>query len=301
MAVDGSGDVFIADTGNNRVVEVKPDGTQTTVGSGLSYPDGVAVDGVGRRLHRRHWQQPGGGGDRGRARDGQPGSRRRSRSAPPAPRWSTGSARPSPRRSPPPAATDPDRRRRHGQLLRRHDAAGHRDALGQPGDGHLTTAALAVGPHTITARYSGDSNFAASASGVEPASVQSVVPASGLLPQGVAVDGSGDVFIADSGNNRVVEVKADGTADHRRLRAQSPHGRGGGRRGRRLHRRLRQQPGAGGAGRTAPRPPSAPGSSTPRAWRWTASGDVFIADTDNNQVVEVPARRHPDHRRLRAH
>ena len=39
------GDVFIADTDNNRVVELKADGTQTTVGSGLSQPFGVAVDG----------------------------------------------------------------------------------------------------------------------------------------------------------------------------------------------------------------------------------------------------------------
>ena len=40
-------------------------------------------------------------------------------------------------------------------------------------------------------------------------------------PAGVAVDGSGDVFIADTGNNRVVEVTPNGAADHRRLRAQS--------------------------------------------------------------------------------
>ena len=47
VAVDGTGDVFIGDTGNNRVVEVKADGTQTTVGSGLNNPFGVAVDGAG--------------------------------------------------------------------------------------------------------------------------------------------------------------------------------------------------------------------------------------------------------------
>ncbi len=47
MAVDGTGDVFIADYGNNRVVEVTPSGTQTTVASGLSLPTGVAVDGTG--------------------------------------------------------------------------------------------------------------------------------------------------------------------------------------------------------------------------------------------------------------
>ena len=48
VAVDGAGDVFIADARNNRVVEVTAGGgPQTTVGSGLSSPTGVAVDGVG--------------------------------------------------------------------------------------------------------------------------------------------------------------------------------------------------------------------------------------------------------------
>ena len=47
MAVDGSGDVFIADSGNNRVLEVQADGTQTTVGFGLKTPSGAAVDGTG--------------------------------------------------------------------------------------------------------------------------------------------------------------------------------------------------------------------------------------------------------------
>src|SRR5450631_754688 len=48
VAVDGAGDVFIADTNNSRVVEVPASGgAQTTVGSGLYYPLGVAVDGAG--------------------------------------------------------------------------------------------------------------------------------------------------------------------------------------------------------------------------------------------------------------
>jgi hypothetical protein len=34
-AVDGQGDVFIADPANSRVLEVRADGSQTTVGSGL--------------------------------------------------------------------------------------------------------------------------------------------------------------------------------------------------------------------------------------------------------------------------
>ncbi len=47
MAVDSSGDVFIADNGNQRVVEVTPSGTQTTILSGLDQPDGLALDPAG--------------------------------------------------------------------------------------------------------------------------------------------------------------------------------------------------------------------------------------------------------------
>src|SRR5207248_7232369 len=48
VAVDGAGDVFIADTFNSRVLEVPVGGgAQTTVGSGLSGPEAVALDGAG--------------------------------------------------------------------------------------------------------------------------------------------------------------------------------------------------------------------------------------------------------------
>ncbi len=48
VAVDGAGDVFIADSGHNQVVKVPAGGgAQTTVGSGLSFPAGLAVDGAG--------------------------------------------------------------------------------------------------------------------------------------------------------------------------------------------------------------------------------------------------------------
>jgi hypothetical protein len=47
VAVDGAGNVYIADTYNGRVVEVSPSGAQITVGSGLAYPQGVAVDAAG--------------------------------------------------------------------------------------------------------------------------------------------------------------------------------------------------------------------------------------------------------------
>ena len=55
MAVDGSGDVFIADSGNNRVVEatrtlsqgVVTYGSPVAVVTGLNYPSAVALDGAG--------------------------------------------------------------------------------------------------------------------------------------------------------------------------------------------------------------------------------------------------------------
>ncbi|MGB9232275.1 MAG: kelch repeat-containing protein, partial [Terracidiphilus sp.] len=51
-AVDSAGDLFIAQTqwptsNSGQVVEVAANGTQTTVGSGLEYPQGLAVDGAG--------------------------------------------------------------------------------------------------------------------------------------------------------------------------------------------------------------------------------------------------------------
>src|SRR5262249_45377210 len=118
---------------------------------------------------------------------------------------------------------------------------------GSPATASFTTATLAAGPHNITAIYFPSPAFAFSASGVQPASVQSVVPAAGLfLPQGAAVDKTGDVSIADTGNNRVVEVKADGT--------QATVGSG---------------------------------LSLPSGVAVDGKGNVFIADTGNNRVVEV--------------
>ena len=50
VAVDGAGDVYIADTDNYRVVEVTPSGAASVLGTGsltLTSPFGVAVDGAG--------------------------------------------------------------------------------------------------------------------------------------------------------------------------------------------------------------------------------------------------------------
>jgi sugar lactone lactonase YvrE len=47
VAVDSSGNVYVADTFNSEVREVMPGGVVTTLASSFSYPSGVAVDSVG--------------------------------------------------------------------------------------------------------------------------------------------------------------------------------------------------------------------------------------------------------------
>ena len=81
---------------------------------------------------------------------------------------------------------------------------------------------------------------------------QTTVPASGLLgPDGVAVDGAGDVFIVDTGNHRVVEV-----------------------------------PAGGGAQTTV-----GTGLSYPQGVAVDGAGDVFIVDNNNNRVVGLSTIR----------
>jgi uncharacterized protein (TIGR03437 family) len=47
IAVDGAGDLFIADTYNGRIREVSPSGTITTVAGGGAWPSSVALDSAG--------------------------------------------------------------------------------------------------------------------------------------------------------------------------------------------------------------------------------------------------------------
>src|ERR1035441_8261894 len=72
-------------------------------------------------------------------------------------------------------------------------------------------------------------------------------------PTGVAVDGAGDVFIADSSNNRVVEVPYLGNGTY-------------------------------GTQTDVPRL----GLHGPQGVAVDGAGDVFIADFGNSRVVEVP-------------
>jgi hypothetical protein len=161
---------------------------------------------------------------------------------------------------------------------------------GVSGDDQATfTTALALGAHTITARYSGDTNDAASASGVGPASAQSVLPASGLaFPIGVAVDGAGDLFIADLGNNRVVKLTPSPSQTTVGSGLATPYGvavDGSG--DVYIAEYVNNQVVEVKPGGTQTTVAVASGLNSPTGVAVDGSGDVFIADAGNNRVVEV--------------
>jgi sugar lactone lactonase YvrE len=191
VAVDGAGDVFIADTNDNRVVEVPAGGgPQTTVGSGLYYPYGVAVDGAGDvfiadYLNSRVVEVPVGGG----------------------PQTTVGIGL----RNPVGVAVD-----RAGDIFIA-DSGNSRVVEVPAGGGPQTTVpasglnfptgvAVDGAGNVFIADYDNSRVVEVPAGGGPQTTV-----GSGLSnPVGVAVDGAGDVFIADTNNNRVVEVPAGG-------------------------------------------------------------------------------------------
>ena len=72
-------------------------------------------------------------------------------------------------------------------------------------------------------------------------------------PSGIVVDAAGDVYVVDSGNNRIVEVTAQGVASVVSITGLSP------------------------------------ALSAPRGIAIDGSGDLYVADTGNNRVVEITA------------
>jgi len=99
--------------------------------------------------------------------------------------------------------------------------------LGASGTASLTTSALPVGIHTITAVYSGSAQFQAStgvlASGTINTVIGTGVPGDSgdggpaidaqlnILPEGLAFDSAGNLYIADLYNQVVRKVSPDGT------------------------------------------------------------------------------------------
>jgi Bacterial Ig-like domain (group 3)/RTX calcium-binding nonapeptide repeat (4 copies)/NHL repeat len=139
--------------------------------------------------------------------------------------------------------------------------------LSPAGTASFTTWALAVGPHSILALYSGDANFLASA-GVLPGTISTVADVSS--PFGVAVDAAGDVFVADTFLNIIEKVTPDGCVSiFAGVIQQDQYGQivGG-------------YSGDGG-------PAAAAQLNFPRAIAFDANGDLFIADSGNNVIREI--------------
>ena len=194
VAVDGVGDVFIADYYNGPIIEVPAGGgAQTTVGSGLYYPLGVAVDGAGNVFivdsgNYRVVEVPAGGGAQITVA-------------------ATGLKFPSS------VAVDGA-----GDVFIA-DTYNSRVVEVPAGGGTQVTVSASglLRPRGVAVDGAGDIFIADTYSSwvVEvPAggSAQTTVGSGLNAPWGVAVDGAGDVFIGDSGNNRVVEVLANGGA-----------------------------------------------------------------------------------------
>ncbi len=271
VAVDGAGDVFIADTYNNRVVKVPAGGgAQTTVDSGLSLPAGVAVDGAGNvfiadtgnsRVVEVQW---------------------------PAVNFGSVNICPGGQTTPAPCSQTLTL----SYNINETTTFGSNPAVltqGAPNLDFSLSSTICTGTITAPGSCTVNVSFAPLAPGLRMGGVQIKDSSGNLLvttlvhgigegpamafgpgaqttltvsvggiglnePTGVAVDGAGDVFISDFGNNRVVEV-----------------------------------PAAGGAQSTLTVSVGGKGLNSPFGVAVDGAGDVFIADYYNWRVVEVPA------------
>ena len=260
VAVDGAGDVFIADHVNNLVVEVPASGgAQTTVGSGLYNPVGVAVDGAGDVFIADT--------DNDRVVEVQtiavnfgnvnvcPGGQ-----TSPAPCNQTFTLNYSVTATTTFGATKVVTQ---GAPNLDFTLSSGSTCTGTVSAGTACTVNVTFAPTVPGERegavqlFDNSGNLLASmlvhGIGQGPAiafgpGVQTTVPASGLLyPGSVVVDAAGDVFVADIGNSRVVEVTPNGVQT------------------------------------TVP----ASGLNQPYGVAVDGAGDVFIADQNNGRVVEV--------------
>jgi len=120
-----------------------------------------------------------------------------------------------------------------------------------------------------------------------------------LNPGGAAVNGAGDLYIADSGNNRVVEVPTSGaaTALDPTMNGESlvypadvtVDGAGDLFIADMYNNRVVEVPAGGGAATAIDPTVNGSGLNHPAAVVVDRAGDLFIADYENHRVVEVPA------------
>ena len=178
---------------------------------------------------------------------------------------------------------DPERRDRD-ILERRHDAGRYSLVNGLA---TLSTATFATGSYTITAAYGGDANFMPSTSNFDPASTRNVVPTIGLSDNlGLAVDETGNVYITDSFNNRVLKVTPAGVQTTVVSAVTSPFGVAVDGSGDLFITAARSEVievSPSGTQTTLP----FTGPSNPFDVAVDRAGNVFVADTGNGRVLEL--------------
>ena len=236
MAVDSSGNLYIADTQNHRIRKVDNSGNITTfAGTGesgccvdggpatsarMTWPQGLAVDGSGNLYiaDAKVTAAYGAWIHRELSRQLQQGL-----TGPKASRWTVRETSTLPRRN--------------GHRIRRVDAMGTittiagTGARGFSGDGGLATGAMLDSPWDVAVDTSGNLyiadygnrrvrrvdtsgtittvagiGYAIDSGGTGPA-IEAVL----TRPGGVAVDSSGNLYIADYGNHRIKQVDSSGT------------------------------------------------------------------------------------------
>jgi sugar lactone lactonase YvrE len=257
-AVDGAGDLFIADFGNNRVLEIPAGGGTPTViaptvnGEGLNGPYGVAVDGAGNLyisdyFHSRIVEVPAGGG-----------------AATAFDPTANGTALSEPAELAVDGAGD----------LFIVDNANSRVIEVPAGGGAATAVDPTVNgvavyyPLGATVDAAGDLFIAdlnnnrvveVPAGGGAAIAIDPTVNGEALShPYGVTVDAAGDLFVADAGNNRIVEV-----------------------------------PGGGGAPTAIDPTVNGEVLNSPFGVGLDSAGDLFVLDGGNNRVVELDRSQPP--------
>ena len=263
VAVDPAGDVFLADTANNRVREVTPDGLITTIAADLSAPDGLAVDAVGDLFIA----------DTGNNRVVEvyvdPASERVGPASVVAVVAGTGAAGNSGDGGPATAATLNAPRGvavdARGDLF---IADGGNGAVREvTPNGVIGTLATGLGTPTAVATDAAGDVYVADAAGgtlrkVTPAGLATTVLAGLAAPGGLAVDALGNIFVADTGHDRIMKINTAGVVTTFAGNGSASFGGDGG-------------------------PATAAGLSAPAGLAVDSFGTLFLADAGNNRVRAV--------------
>jgi len=183
VAVDGAGNLFVADTYNDRILKVSPAGVQTSLGSGLNRPQGVAVDGAGNLFIADAFNS------------------RVLKLAPGGAQTVVGGGLSKP------AGVAVDGA---GNVIIA-DTGNNRVVKVSPSGALTVVSSLVTQPYGVAADGAGNVFIADTNSyrviKVAPNGAQSGVGSGFDHPYGVAVDSAGSVFIADSNHDRVIELQ----------------------------------------------------------------------------------------------